>query len=252
MGLDTIVFYGTAAAAQTALTPTSDVIKGTQGDAYIVGYDCLGGTDNNHVTLTCPGDPRWEPAGVRLQPGNADAAQAGAHYVTKWLPVAIPIKQGATLVSTQDGADDCYCAVHVDYPQFGEPFKARNAAVSQPKAFVVTKLVTAGAALTAFTIAANSTRITDFQRGKSYTPIGVMNNGAMTTPFFVGIRNTKVNLTTYWLVPLTPIVAGTPNLKDLPYGLGTVDGGETAQIDFLSTTADTPAARILYAYQHET
>jgi len=249
MGLDTIMFYGTAAAAQAALTPTSAVIKGTSGDAYIVGYNILGGTDNNHCTLTCPGDPRWEAAGVRLQPGNADAAQAGCPYTYMLLPVKIPIRQGATLVSTQDGADDCYCAVYVEYPQFGDAFRPRDALTGQPTAFVVTKTVTAGAAVTAFTIANNSANVTSFQRGKSYTPIAVMNHGAMTTPFFVGIQNTKVNLATFWLVPLTPIVAGTQNMCILPYGIGTVDGGETEFFHFLSTTADTPAADVLYAYQ---
>lgn len=248
MGLDSIVFYGTAAAAQAALTPTSAVIKGTREDAYIVGYNILAGTDNNHCTLTCPGDPRWESAGVRLQPGNADAAQAGCPYTYTLLPVAIPIRQGATLVSTQDGADDCYCSVYIQYPQFGEAFKPRDALLGQPPAFVTTKLVTAGAALTAFVISTNSASVTDFQRGKSYTPIAVLSNGAMTTPFWIGIRNTKTTLVTYWLLPLTPIVAGTQNLCVLPYGLGTVDGGETAFFDFLSTTADTPAARVLYAY----
>ncbi len=248
MGLDTIMFYGTAAAAQAALAPTSAVIKGTQGDAYIVGYNILGGTDNNHCTLTCPTDPRWEAAGIRLQPGNADAAQAGCPYTVMWLPVAVPIRQGATLISTQDGADDCYCAVYIDYPQYGDGFKVRDAIASQPKAFMTTKLFTAGGALTAFTIAVNSANVADFQRGKTYTPVGVLNNGAMTTPFFIGLRNTKVNLITYWLVPLTPIVGGTQALCILPYGLSTVDGGETQFVDFLSTTADTPAARVLYAY----
>lgn len=249
MGLDSIVFYGTAAAAQAALSPTSAVIKGTQGDAYIVGYNILGGTDNNHCTLTCPGDPRWEADGIRLQPGNADAAQAGCPYTPCWLPVKVPIRQGATLISTQDGADDCYCVVYIDYPQFGEAFKVRAAITGQPTAFMTTKTVTAGAAVTAFTISVNSANLTSFQRGKSYTPVGVMNSGAMTTPFFVGIQNTKWNLATFWLVPLTPIVAGTQNLCILPYGLGTVDGGETAFFHMLSTTADTPVARVLYAYQ---
>lgn len=249
MGLDSIVFYGTAAAAQAALSPTSAVIKGTNQDAYIVGYNILAGTDNNHCTLTCPTDPRWEAGGIRLQPGNADAAQAGCPYTVKWLPVKIPIKAGATLISTQDGADDCYCVVYVEYPQFGDQFKIRDAMLGQPTAFGISKTVTAGGALTAFTISVNSTSLTDFQRGKSYTPIAVINSGAMTTPFFVGIQNTKVNLATFWLVPLTPIVAGTQNMCVLPYGLNTVDGGETAYFHFLSTTADTPVASVLYAYQ---
>ena len=249
MALDTIMFYGTAAAAQAALTPTTAVIKGTTGDAYIVGYNILAGTDNNHCTLTCPGDPRWEAAGIRLQPGNADAAQAGSPYTVCWLPVKVPIKCGATLISTQDGADDCYCGVYVEYPGLGDAFKIRDPLIGQPTAFMVTKTVTAGAAVTAFTIAFNSQSVVSFQRGKSYTPVAVMNHGAMTTPFWVGIQNTKLNIATFWLVPLTPIVAGTQNLCYLPYGLGTVDGGETAYFHFLSTTADTPAADVLYAYQ---
>ena len=249
MGLDSIVFYGTAAAAQSALAPTSAVIKGNEGDAYIVGYNILGGTDNNHCTLTCTGDARWEAAGIRLQPGNADAAQAGCPYTPKWLAVKVPIKAGATLISTQDGADDCYCVVYVEYPGVGDGFRLRDPKASQPIANLVTKTVTAGAALTAFTISVNSTNVTSFQRGKAYTPMYVLNHGAMTTPFFVGIRNTKVNLITYWLVPLTPIVAGTQNMVELPYGLNTVDGGETAYFDFLSTTADTPVADVIYAYQ---
>jgi hypothetical protein len=248
MGLDSIMFYGTAAAAQVALAPTSAVIKGTSGDAYIVGYNILGGTDNNHCTLTCPTDPRWEAAGIRLSPGNADAAQAGCPYTVMWLPVAVPVRQGATLISTQDGADDCYLCLYIDYPQYGDGFRVRDAITGQPKAFMTTKTVTAGAAVTAFTIAVNSANVTDFQRGKSYTPVAVMNNGAMTTPFFVGIQNTKVNTATFWLVPLTPIVGGTQQLCVLPYGIGTVDGGETAFFHMLSTTADTPVARVLYAY----
>lgn len=248
MGLDCIMFYGTAAAAQAALAPTSAVIKGNTGDAYIVGYNILAGTDNDHCTLTCTTDPRWEAAGVRLQPGNADAAQAGTPYTYKLLPVKIPIKAGATLISTQNGADDCYCAVYIEYTGVGDAFKPRDAMLGQPQAFMTTKTVTAGGAVTAFVVSVNSANVTSFQRGKSYTPMAVMTHGVMTTPFWIGIQNTKVNLMTFWLVPSTPIVAGTQNLIVLPYGLNTVDGGETAYFHFLSTTAETPAADVLYAY----
>lgn len=249
MGLDSIVFYGTAAAAMGALAPTSAVIKGTSGDAYIVGYASLAGTDNVTITLTCPTDPRWDANGFRVQPGSADAAQAGCPYTPKWLDVKIPIKQGATLVATQDGADDNYLVVYVDYPQFGEPCKIRSPSVSQPNAFLTSRNFTAGGAVTAFTISVNAANSTNFMRGKSYTPLYVMNSGAMTTPFFIGIQNTKYNLATFWLVPLTPIVAGTQNYITLPQGLGTVDGGETQFIHFLSTTADTPVGVVVYAYQ---
>jgi hypothetical protein len=248
MGLDSIVFYGTAAAAMAALAPTSGVIKGNSGDAYIVGYSSLAGTDNNHATLTCPGDPRWEAGGIRLHPGAADATQPGSYYGPQWLPVRVPIKAGATLVATQDGADDFYIVVYVEYPSQGEAFRPRDPNVSQPTAFMISKLFTAGGAVTAFTISVNSANSTDFQRGKKYTPVGVTNNAAMTTPFFVGIQNTKLNMATFWLVPLTPIVGGIHNFYPLPYGLGTVDGGETQFVHFLSTTADTPVARIHYAY----
>ena len=249
MGLDSIVFYGTAAAAMNALAPTSAVIKGTSGDAYIVGYASLAGTDNVTLTLTCPTDPRWDANGFRLQAGSADAAQAGCPYTPRWFDVAVPIRQGATLVATQDGADDNYLVIYVDYPQYGEPFKARSAAVSQPKAFMTSRTFTAGGAVTAFTISVNAANSTNFQRGKSYTPIAVHNSAAVTTPFFVGLQNTKFNLATFWLVPLTPIVAGTQNFISLPQGLATLDGGETQFVHMLSTTADTPAAVVVYAYQ---
>ena len=247
MGLDTIVFYGTAAAAMNALAPTTAVIKGNEGDAFIVGYESLAGTDNVTITLTCPGDPRWEPAGVRLNPGSADAAQAGCPYATKWLETKIPIKAGATLVATQDGADDNYLAVHVEYTQYGDGFRPRVAG-EQPVAHQVTKTFTAAGAVTAFTISVNADNDNSFIRGREYTPVSIANSGAMTTPFFVGIQNTKTTLTTYWLVPLTPIVSGTMNHKSLPYGLSTVSGGETQFVNMLSTTADTPVAYINYAY----
>ena len=251
MGLDSILLYGTAAGAMAAQAPTSAVIKGTSGDAYIVGWAKIGGTgtDDTGITLTCPTDPRWDANGVRLMGGAADSTLPGTFHAPVWLPVKMPIRQGATLVATQTGATNEMLVIYVDYPQFGEPFKVRDAIAGQPKAFMVTKTVTAGAAVTAFTISQNSANVTSFQRGKSYTPVAVMNSGAMTTPFFVGIQNTKFNLATYWLVPLTPIVAGTQNLCILPYGLGTVDGGETAYFHFLSTTADTPVGAVLYAYQ---
>ena len=251
MGLDTILYYGTAAAAQAALAPTSAVIKGTSGDAYIVGFATMGGTatDTTGVTLTCPTDPRWDAAGVKLTGGNAETTLPGTFYAVNWLAVRIPIRQGATLICTQDGAADFYTAIYVDYPQFGEPFKARNAAVEQPDAFLTSRVFTAGAALTAFTIAVNRANSTNFQRGKSYTALGVINNGAMTTAYWVGIQNTKWNLATYWPVPLTPINMSAAGLLPLPRGLGTVDGGETQFVHFLSTTADTPVAQIIYAYQ---
>src|SRR5512136_810250 len=138
--LDSIMFYGTAAAAMGALAPTSAVIKGTSGDAHIVGYNSLGGTDNTHAILTCPGDPRWEAAGIELNPGNADAAQAGISYAPCWFAKKIPIKEGATLVCTQDGADDFYVVVYVEYRENGEAFEQRIKADGE--AFMVSKTFT--------------------------------------------------------------------------------------------------------------
>ena len=251
MGLDSILLYGTAAGAMAAQAPTSAVIKGTSGDAYIVGWAKIGGTgtDDTGITLTCPTDPRWDAAGVRLMGGAADSTLPGTFHAPVWFPVRIPIRQGATLVATQTGATNEMLVIYIDYPQFGEPFKARNAAVEQPDAFLTSRTYTSGAALTAFTIRVNAANGTNFQRGKSYTPIGVINNGAMTTAYWVGIQNTKWNLATYWPVPLTPINMSAAGLLPLPRGLGTVDGGETQFIHMLSTTADTPVCQVIYAYQ---
>ena len=225
------------------------MIKGNSGDAYVVGYQIIGGTDNLNIVLTCPGDPRWEANGISLAPTGSDAAAPSSSYQVVWLPTRVPIRQGTTLVSTQDGADDCYCLVHVDYPQYGEPYKPRSINEA-PIAFEITKTITAGGALTAFTIAANSTNDATFQRGKEYTPVAVEGvNAAFTTPACIGIRSTKYNLTTYWFVDNTPAAAGGGNQKHiLPYGLGTVSGGETAFFDFLSTTAETPVIKVTYAY----
>jgi len=250
--LDSIVFYSTAAGTGAALAPTSAVIKGNQGDAYIVGMKAgPQGSDNTTWTLTCAGDPRWEAAGIRKQASltDADATLLPAVSDDIWLPTKVPVKCGATLTCVSDvGADDTYCVVYVDYPQYGEPFKVRHPAASQPVGFEVFKTITAGAALTAFTISANSANDQTFQRGRVYTPVRVEGNFAGTTPFFIGIRNTKYNLVSYWLCRAENIAVGGHNSTMLPYGMGTVDGGETAFFDFLSTTAESPVATVTYAY----
>jgi len=251
MGLDSIVFYGTSAAAQTALAPTSAVIKGNSGDAYIVGILAASGTDTM-VTLTCPGDPRWEGTGFRYT-GDVDWATTSIaqDISVRWLPVKIPIKCGATLVCTQVGADDAMTIVYVDYPQFGEPFKPRAPAVGQPAAFLTSRSYTAGAGLTAFVISQNNANSTNFQRGKSYTPIMIGGcSSAMTTIPFIGLQNTKYNLLTFWPAASTPFLNGsTDNKMMLPQGIGTVDGGETQFVSMVSLTADTPVIDVIYAYQ---
>jgi len=252
MGLDSIVFYSTAAGTGAALAPTSAVIKGNSGDAYIVGMQAGPvGTDNTTWTLTCAGDARWEAGGITKLAKFTDSAANLIESATDdiWLPTKVPVKCGATLTCvSNEGADDTYCVIYVDYPQFGEAFKIREPAVSQPVAFEITKTLTAGAALTAFTIAANSTNNATFQRGKAYTPVRVEGNYAGTTPFFIGIQNTKFNLATYWLCRGENIATGNRSHTNLPYGMSTVDGGETAFFHFLSTTADTPIALVTYAY----
>jgi len=252
MGLDTIMFYSTAAGTGAALAPTSAVIKGNTGDAYIVGFKCgPQGTDNTVWRLTCPGDPRWEAAGV-IRPAavtDADATLLPCVNDDIWLPTKIPVKCGATLICVSiAGADDAYAAVYVEYPSLGDAFRIRDPANSQPTGFLVTKTVTAGAACTAFTIMPNSTNDQTFQRGKVYTPVEVSGHFAGTTPFFIGIRNTKLNLITYWLCRAEEVAVGGGNITMLPYGMGTVDGGETAFFDFLSTTAESPIADVTYAY----
>ena len=251
MGLDSILLYGTAAGAMAAQAPTSAVIKGTSGDAYIVGWAKIGGTgtDDTGITITCPTDPRWDAAGFRLMGGAADSTLPGTFHAPVWLPVKIPIAQGATLIATQTGATNEMLVVYIDYPQFGEPFKARNAAVEQPDAFLTSRNFTAGAAVTSLTVSVNASNSTNFQRGKSYTPIAVENTSAMTTAFWIGIQNTKFNLATFWPLPLTPVNMSSQSFYPLPRGLGTVDGGETQFVHYYSFTADTPVGAIVYAYQ---
>ena len=244
MALDTIVCYASTAGVLPALSPTSLTIKGNTGDAHIVGI-ALYADDATKVTVTCPGDPRWEAGGVAVVNGSAGVAQEGG--AVEWLPTAIPIKKGASIVvTTTTGTGEHYCLVYVDYGGF----KIRTPLTGQPAAFEVSKVATAGGALTAFTIGVNSTSLTTFQRGRSYTPVAIEGlNAASTGPaVFVGLQNTKENVATYWNVPLTPIKSGNGNKVFLPYGLGTVDGGETEYIHFLSTATDTPAALITYAY----
>jgi len=252
MGLDSIMFYGTSAAAQTALAPTTNVIKGNEGDAYIVGVTTCCGTDNL-VTLTCAGDPRWEAAGIRFGGMlNYAATSVGQSWREPWLQTKIPIKCGATLTSTQAGADDCVTIVYVEYPGIGDAFRPRSPLTSQPTAFEVYKSVTASGACTALgaAILQNGATITSFQRGKSYTPIRIEGaTTALATPFFIGLQNTKYNLMTIWPCKNTPFDNTGINTMTLPYGIGTVDGGETLYLHFADYTAETIVADIVFAYQ---
>ncbi len=247
MALDTIVCYATTAGVLPALAPTSLTIKGNTGDAHIVGI-MLHADDATKVTVTCPTDSRWESGGIMKANTSAGVAQEGCRV--EWLPTKVPVKCGAPLVvTTTTGTGEHYCLIYVEYSG-GDAFRPRDPFGPQPTAFEITKTATAGAALTAFTIAVNSTSITSFVRGRQYTPIMLESlNVAVTGPaVFVGIQNTKVNLTTYWNVPLTPVKSGEGTAQYLPYGLGVVDGGETLYINFLSTATDTPAANITFAY----
>jgi len=249
MGLDTIVTYATTAGNMPALAPTSLTIKGNEGDAYIVGI-AFHSDDATKVTVTCPGDPRWEAGGIMK--ANMSAGVAGQGCRVEWLPTRVPVKRGAALVVTSTtGTGESYCLIYVDYPDMGESFKPRNPFGSDtPQGFQITKTATAGGALTAFVIGTNSTSITSFTRGRTYTPVAIEGlNAAVTGPaIFVGLQNTKYNLATWWNVPLTPVKSGEGSIQFLPYGLGVVEGGDTAYIHFLSTTTDTPAANITYAY----
>ncbi len=246
MALDTIVFYATSAGAMPALSPTSATIKGNDGDARIVGISFYS-DDASHVAITCTGDPRWEAGGIQKANQAAGAvSQAGA---VEWLPTAVPVKKGATLTCTSTtGAGESYCLVYVDYGGF----KIRDPFGPQPTAFEISKTVTAGAACVAFTIALNSTTITSFQRGRTYTPIAVegLSVAAGTTgpAIFIGLQNVQENLATFWQMSKTPVVQGGGATQYLPYGLGTVSGGDTQYVHFLSTTTDTPVAMVTYAY----
>ncbi len=249
MGLDSIVAYATTAGVMPALTPTSLTIKGASGDAYIVGIGFYS-DDATKVTVTCPTDPRWEAGGIiRANLGAGVTCQGGQNEI--WLPTKVPVRCGASLVITSTtGTGESYCVVYVDYPQWGEPFQPRDPMRGQPTAFEITKSFTSGSACVAFTINFNAVGVATFQRGRSYTPVRVEGlNAAVTGPHvFVGLANTKFNLNTFWNVALTPIKTGGDFTSMLPYGLGTVDGGETQYIHFLSTTTDTPVANITYAY----
>ena len=151
MALDTIVCYASTAGVLPALSPTSLTIKGNTGDAHIVGI-AFYADDATKVTVTCPGDPRWEAAGVAVVNGSAGVAQEGG--AVEWLPTAIPVKKGASLVVTStSGTGEHYCLIYVDYGGF----KIRTPLTGQPAAFEVSKVATAGGALTAFTIGVNST-----------------------------------------------------------------------------------------------
>jgi len=232
-----------------ALTPTSLTIKGSTGDAYIVGI-AFYSDDATKVTVTCPTDPRWEAGGImKANLGQGVTCQGANSEI--WLPTKVPVRQGASLVITSTtGTGESYCLVYVDYPQWGEPFKIREPVISQPNAFLITKSITSGSACVAFTINFNSVGVTTFQRGRSYTPVCIEGlNAAVTGPgVFVGIANTKYNLNTFWNVALTPIKTGGDYTSVLPYGVGTVDGGETEYFHFLSTTTDTPVVNVTYAY----
>ena len=244
MALDTIVCYATTAGNMPALAPTSLTIKGNSGDARIVGISFYS-DDATKVAVTCTGDPRWEAAGIMVaNQGAGVTAQAGA---VEWLPTAVPVKAGATLTCTSTtGTGESYALIYVDYGGF----RIRDPYAPQPSAFQVTKIATAGAALVAFAITVNSTSITSFQRGRTYTPVKVEGlNAAATGPaVFVGIQNVQENLMTFWNVALTPVKTGGGFAQYLPYGLGTVSGGDTQYIHFLSTTTDTPACNITFAY----
>jgi hypothetical protein len=205
--------------------------------------------DATKVTVTCPTDSRWEAGGIMK--ANQSAGVAGQGCRVEWLPTRVPVKCGAPLVvTTTTGTGEHYCLIYVDYPGIGSKFSPRDPFGDTPTAFEITKTATAGAALTAFTIAMNSTSITSFVRGRQYTPVMIDGlNAAVTGPaVFVGIANTKYNLNTFWNVPLTPVKSGEGAIQYLPHGLGVVDGGETLYIHFLSTTTDTPAANITFAY----
>ena len=247
MGLDSIVYFSTAVGAGAALAPTTAVIKGNTGDAYIVGA-ALYSSDMSYAVLTCPGDPRWEAAGVKV--GSCGSGLTLEDESPQWFPVRIPIKCGATLVTaTEVGAADSFLIVYVEYPGVGDSFRFRDPKLDQPHAFLITKMLVATAG-TNNVIHVNAASDATFQRGKSYTPVAVNGlNAVMTTAVLVGIQNTKVNLTTFWHCPLTPVVPGS-RAHILPYGLSTVDGGETQFIHVLSTTgADTPTVVLTYAYQ---
>jgi hypothetical protein len=251
MGLDTIAFFGTSAAAMTVMAPTTAVIKGNTGDAYIVGVYACCGTDNL-ITMTCAGDPRWEAAGVRFGGMlNFAATSVGQSWPEPWLPTKIPIKCGATLTMTQVGADDALALVYVEYPNIGDAFRPRDPMQNQPVGFEVYKSVTASGACTALgaAILQNGANITSFQRGKVYTPVRIEGGTtALATPHFVGLQNTKYNLMTMWPVKNTPFDSTGLNTMTLPYGIGTIDGGETLYLHFADYTAETVICDIVFAY----
>jgi len=248
MGLETIVFEAAGAGAMAALAPTSAIIRSGSGDAYIVGV-ATGGVTLERVTFTCPGDSRWEAAGFRKSVGGNGAAAGSAPYMVMWLPTKVPILRGATLIATQAGAGVGYALVYIEYPDIGEPFKPRDPMQSQPVAHQVFKLITAGAALVANTITVASAVDATFVRGRTYTPVSLsLVTGGTGPQIAVGIQSVRTQLCTYWLMPITEVLSGSQWHVDLPYGVETVAGGDTASFNFVSAAADTPAVEINYAY----
>jgi hypothetical protein len=247
MGLDTIVFEAAGAGAMAALAPTSAVIRNGSGDAYIVGVAAQGVT-LERVTLTST-DARWEAAGFRNSCGGNGAAAGGCPNHDIWLPAKVPIARGATLTATQAGAGEGFCLVYIEYPDIGTPFKPRDPWQVQPKANLVSKLVTAGGALVALTITVNSTNDATFVRGRTYTPVKIACVTGGTGPeIAVGIQNVDNALRTFWFIPITEVLSGSDWHCVLPYGLSPVGGGDTQYFHFVSNTTDTPAVEVTYAY----
>lgn len=249
MGLETIAFYAAGAGAMAALAPTVATIRPGNGDAFIVAV-CPMGVTLERVTLTCPQDPRWDAAGCAFTCVGDGGVQDAFTFNYCTLPKKIPVKRGVAITATQAGAGDGHVLVYVDYPDIGEPYMPRSLVAPQDAAFLTNRLATAGGALTAHVISVNSTSITNFYEGRHYTPVEVdCVTGGTGPEIALGWTDPKTNLMVFFPIPITEVLGSGVTRSIVPFGAcKPLTRGETLQIHFLSTGADTPAGNVIFAH----
>jgi hypothetical protein len=251
MGLETIVFEAAGAGAMAALAggPPATIRQGNV-DAYIVGVHTQGVTATR-FQVTCQQDKRWDAAGYSLPVmGNGVVAGIIQPY---WLPKKVPIGRGLTVAVTQTGAGVGYCFVYVEYPDIGAKFNVRDPAkAAQDVAQMTDRLATAGGALTANTIALNSTSVTTFNQNVNYVPIGALVVTGGTGPEIAfGFSDPETNLIMFFFLPITATLSvRDANPLYLPEGLlkSPLTQGSVLNVHFVDAATDTPAVRILFAH----
>ena len=251
MGFETIVFEAAGAGAMAALAngPPAVTRQGSV-DAYIVGVHAQGVT-GTRFQITCQQDKRWDAAGFSA-PVMGNGVVAGIIQVY-WLPKKVPIGRGLTLAVTQTGAGVGYCLVYVEYPDIGAKFAVRDAAKAANDLGQMTdRLATAGGALTANTIALNSTTISTFNQNVNYNIVGAFVVTGGTGPEIAfGFSDPETNLMMFFFLPITATLSvRDANPLYLPEGLlkSPLTQGSVLGVHFVAAAADTPAVRILFAH----